>query len=261
MKIGIVGMGYVGKAMIEFFKTKYPIEAYDPGVGYINKEVINTCDLAVVCVPTPMGPNGECDTSIVEEVVSWIKAPLILIKSTVAPGTTDRLKAKYGKRICFSPEYIGESAYYTPEKYMHPTEMIRHPFQVFGGDPEDTKALVDIFVRVMGPHVFFYQVDTKTAEIIKYWENIYFALKVTFANEMYECCKAFGVDFWKAREGWALDNRVEKMHSAVFVDNRGYGGKCYPKDISAFVKAAEAAGYVPALLKQVIASNKGFKGE
>jgi UDP-glucose 6-dehydrogenase len=118
--------------------------------------------------------------------------------------------------------------------------------------------MVQWFIPIMGPHVFFYQVDAKTAEVVKYWENTWGALKVTFVNEMYEVCKTLGVDYYKAREGWLLDSRIEKMHTAVFAESRGFGGKCYPKDVHALAHESESRGYEPKLIKQVLASNEDF---
>lgn len=261
-KVAIIGYGYVGKAMERFFIRRYDVVIYDPfstDVVSASKEEANACGLSVLCVPTPMKEDASCDTSIVEETLSWLNTPLILIKSTITPGTTEKLIHKHKKRIVFSPEYMGESKYYTPEhKYPSPTEMVKHEFQIFGGSREDTEEMVQWFIPIMGPHVFFYQVDSTTAELIKYWENTWGALKVTFVNEMYEVCKAFGVDYYKAREGWLLDSRIEKMHTAVFADSRGFGGKCYPKDVHALVRATENAGYSPKLIKQVLASNEEF---
>lgn len=261
--IGIVGYGYVGKAMTRFFERRFEVLVHDPfskDIQSASKEDINSrCQLVVICVPTPVDDDGSCDTSIVEESVSWIDAPLILIKSTIAPGTTERLKKETGKNIVFSPEYMGESKYYTPEhKYPSPTEVVKHDFQIFGGDPDATEKLVQIFIKIMGPHVFFYQTDSTTAELIKYWENTWGALKVTFVNEMFDVCKALGVDYYKAREGWLLDSRIEKMHTAVFVDERGFGGKCYPKDVQALYEASKKAGYEPKLIGQVIQNNRVY---
>lgn len=106
--------------------------------------------------------------------------------------------------------------------------------------------------------MFFYQVDAKTAEVIKYWKNTWGALKVTFVNEMFDVCKALGVDYYKAREGWLLDSRIEKAHTAVFVDERGFSGKCYPKDVNALARASEDAGYTPKLIRQVLANNTEY---
>jgi UDPglucose 6-dehydrogenase len=261
MKIGIIGYGYVGKAMDKFFKRKHETLVYDPlhKDESIKKTINECCEMAVLCVPTPMKEDGSCDLQYIESTFEWLRVELILIKSTIPPGTVDLLKEKYGKRIVFSPEYIGEGNYYVPPQYMHPTEVVRHPFQIFGGDEKDTSDMISLFVPIMGPHVFFYQTDAKTAEMIKYMENAWGAMKVTFANEMFECCGAVGIDYWKAREGWLLDNRTEKMHTAVFQNKRGFGGKCFPKDVNALVRFSERAGYEPKLIKEVLASNNRFR--
>jgi UDP-N-acetyl-D-mannosaminuronate dehydrogenase len=97
-KIGIVGNGYVGKAFYNFFKSHYEVFIYDPAYNLSNtKDDINKCDLAVVCVPTPENEDGSCNTTIVEESINWIQTPLILLKSTVEVGTTDRLIEKFKK--------------------------------------------------------------------------------------------------------------------------------------------------------------------
>jgi len=261
MKIGIVGHGVVGHAMDRFFGLKYETVVHDPAKGMDRKAEINACDLAVVCVPTNSLPSGACDTSIVEEVVSWIDCPLILIKSTVPPKTTQRLSVKTGKRIVFSPEYIGESSYYTPPQFMHPTDMEKHPFQIFGGDPQDTRHLVDIFVKIMGPVTKFFQTTSTTAELIKYQENIYGALKVSFFNEMYDLCGLLGVNYWEMREGWALDPRVDRYHSVVFKDKRGFSGKCFPKDLRAIIAVSESVGHNPEILKAAWNSNTKWHPE
>lgn len=83
MKIGIVGYGHVGKAMFELFKDA---EVYDKFLGMGAQEELNLCDTVFICVPTPPKSNGECDTSAVEEVLSWLNVPLIIIRSTVPVG-------------------------------------------------------------------------------------------------------------------------------------------------------------------------------
>lgn len=255
-KIAIIGYGYVGSAYHKLFPEAV---IYDPAKGYKNKKEVNLCDLAIVCVPTPSKPDGSCDTSIVEKTVSWLKTPLILIKSTIPPGTTKKLKKKYKKRICHSPEYIGEGKYYVPPwKYPHPSEVQHHTFMIIGGDPKDREEIISIFLPVLGPDKFYFQVDETTSELIKYMENAWGATKVTFCNEFYEIAKRFNVDYNLLREGFLLDSRVERMHTAVFKDKRGFGGKCFPKDLNALVRFSEKAGYEPKLIKQVLKSNEEF---
>lgn len=240
------------------------IYSNDPTPGLIElpfatKEYINkNCNLAIICVPTPMAKDGSCDTSIVEEVVAWLETPLILIKSTVEPGTVYRLNEQYRelntgdrlKHIVFSPEFIGESTYYNPIM----KTMKDEPFIIFGGDPIDTQAMVDIFKPILGPLVKYIQCSAIEAELTKYLENVFFAAKVSICNEFYDACKAFGVEYDKVREIWLNDPRINRMHTSVFKE-RGWSGKCFPKDISAFVKACEKKGFEPKIMKQVIKSN------
>jgi UDPglucose 6-dehydrogenase len=265
-KIAIVGYGFVGKGMHRLFGDDV-MAIYDPFTDDLKafpttgttKKAVNNCELAIVCVPTKEKADGSCDTSLVEEAIKWLKVPLILIKSTVEPGTTDKLRKKYKKNIAFSPEYMGEGKYFVPPwKYPDPREAKLHTFQIFGGPREVTKKILDIFVRVMGPHVFYAQTDAKTAEVVKYMINSWGAMKVTFANEWYDICEALGVDYREVRELWALDSRVEKMHTAVFPDKRGYGGKCFPKDVSAIIEATKRAAYRPKLMETIKSLNKEF---
>jgi len=255
MKIGIVGHGYVGHAVEEFFKGHHEVIWYDPyQEGSCQKDDINLCDLAVVCVFTPTGSRGECDVSIVEEVVNWITTPLILIKSTVAIGTVERLRRETGKRIVFSPEYIGEGKY-DAGIYNFNRSMRNHSFYIFGGDPKDTRELVNIFTPIGGPTRKYFQTDATTAEIVKYAENGYFATKLTFCYELNQICEAFGSDYNTVRELWLADPRINCSHTSVFQTQAPpFDGKCLPKDLKALVCSAEEQGYLPELLKEVLRS-------
>ena len=255
-KIGIVGLGYVGTAIYDFFKEHYEVIFFDPEKeNSSSKEEINTCDLGVVCVPTPIAEDKSCDLSLVEETVNWLETPLILMKSTVEPGTTDKLREETGKRIVFSPEYSGESTYWSP--YLFDNDIKEEPWYTFGGDPEDTTILVNTYMKVVGPTKTYQQTDAKAAEVAKYVENCFYATKVLFCYEIAEICKRTGVDYNEMRELWLLDPRVNKMHTAVFTENnKPFGGKCFPKDISALVKFAQKNGYEAKFLEEVIRSNE-----
>lgn len=280
--IAIIGYGYVGKAMEKFFSSHYDIKVYDPYYMDANemsvelqddnifftriKNTINKCDLAVICVPTPMMDDGKCDTSIVEETFEWLDVPLTLIKSTVLPGTTNMLQDKYPElSIAFSPEYIGEGKYevqwWKDKGYPHPTDMKKHDFVIIGGERPITSKILEFFKKVVGPDVKYVQTDSTTAELTKYMENSWGATKVIFCNEFAKMAGAFGVDYNELRELFLLDGRTERMHTLVFEDNKGFGGKCFPKDVNGIVKASERAGYKPGLLKQVLKSNDEIRKE
>ena len=261
-KIGIVGYGYVGRAVCDFFKDHYETIFFDPHVeGSATKEELNACGLAVVSVPTPAGGDGCADLSVIHETMEWLAAPLVLIKSTIPPGTTASLVEKYGKRIAFSPEYVGEGNYEVPfwQGYPDPHDMKRHNFMIFGGAPEVTSEIGEYFKRVLGAEARYVFTDSATAELCKYMENAFLATKVTFCNEFYEIANAFGVNYDMLREMWLLDGRIGRSHTAVFKDARGFGGKCLPKDLTAIVKRTEEAGYEPKLLKAVLAVNKTIR--
>src|SRR5712691_1340118 len=98
MKIGVVGLGAVGSAMRKLFPDAV---GYDEPLGVGSRDEINRCKVVFVCVPTPSGADGGCDTSIVESVVGWIDGPVIAIRSTVSVGTTTRLARTSGKKIVF----------------------------------------------------------------------------------------------------------------------------------------------------------------
>jgi UDPglucose 6-dehydrogenase len=246
MSIGIVGCGFVGKSLLQLFGQCH---VYDPAQGYTDREEINWCDVAFVCVPTLTGPHGECDTTIVEEVVEWIESGLIVIRSTVAPGTTDRLRRKTGKRIIFQPEYIGETV-------AHP--LLDHQaqgFSVLGGPIEDTSTLADLYKRYYHAGHRFYFTTALTAELAKYMENAFYATKVTFCNEFFDIAQTLGVDYNELREVWLADPRISRDHTFVYPDNRGFGGKCLPKDTTAIIAAAEEQGCPTPLLHAVMRAN------
>lgn len=261
-KIAVIGSsGYVGRAVDNFFANHFEVVPYDVAIHTeAQKEAVNTCDLAVVCVPTPQREDGSVDISIVEETVRWLAVPLILIKSTVPPGTTERLVAETGKQIAFSPEYIGEGRYvvqwWKDRSYPHPTDMKYHDFQIFGGERKTTSAIIPFFQKVLGPEAKYLQTNARTAELTKYMENSWGYMKVMFCNEFYDIAQAFGVDYHELRELFLQDGRTERMHTAVFTENRKVGGKCFPKDVNGIINASTIAGHDPKLLRAVVEKNK-----
>ncbi|MPZ49476.1 MAG: hypothetical protein GEU75_09300 [Dehalococcoidia bacterium] len=250
-KIAIVGFGDVGRSLQALFPDAIP---YDEPLGIGSRDEVNGCRFALVAVPTPGGPDGECDTSIVEDVVGWLETDHIVILSTIAPGTTERLVRETGKRIVFQPAYgPGE----TPE---HPySDLRKQNWLILGGERAHTIPVADLYKRVLNAETAIWQTSARTAELTKYMENAFLALKVTFCNEFYDIASVLGVDYNELRELWLLDPRIGRSHTFVYPEDRGYGGKCLPKDVSALIHTAAAHGYQPSLLSAMDETNAGFR--
>lgn len=251
MKVGIVGAGAVGNGIAELFPSH---ELYDEPKGIGTRDAINACDIAFVCVPTPSGPEGSCDTSIVEGVVRWLETPTIVIRSTVSVGTSRRLATAYRKDVVFQPEY-------------GPAETPDHPFNdlrnirwiILGGEVDPAKRVLRAWQDVYNSDIAVRLTSWEAAELAKYMENAFLALKVTFCNEFFEIAGRLGVGYDELRELWLMDPRMGRSHTWVLPDKRGFGGKCLPKDLDAIIRTAEGAGHDPALLRQVMRSNAVFR--
>jgi len=275
--IGIIGYGYVGKAIEQFILRRedlYQLCIADTAIQtkenqYANaiKDIAERADYVFVCVPTPQGGDGRCDISIVESVVARLSEQLqvygrrsdctIIMKSTVEIGTTDYLVDKYNVNIVFSPEYCGESKYWSP--YAFDTEIAETPFFIFGGSHRQTSKAVDLFLTVTGPVKQYMQTSAKVAETMKYVENSFYATKIAFCNMVADICEANNIDWNTVREGWLLDPRVNPMHTAVFTEDRGFGGKCLPKDTSALMTYGKALGVDTSILQAVLEYNNKLR--
>lgn len=265
-KIAIIGNGYVGSAAARMLKQKFEVKIYDPAFPeYADwpENNFKDCRLAIVSVPTKMNKDvefpHECDTTLVEDSVKKLDTELIMIKSTIAPGTTDRLRAETGKRIVFSPEYIGEGNYYVPAEVDFSKKMEVTPFWVVGGLQADIVAVYDVLIPLLGPVKEYMSMSALEAELVKYFENYFLGLKVVFSNEMRNICDQFGVNYYNVREGWVKDPRVSKFHSINFKGKEGFSGKCLPKDLNALARACLKAGYSPGLLLAVLKVNNEIR--
>jgi len=251
--VAIVGFGAVGQGLQQLFPDAV---VYDPPKGIGDREEVNACTFAMVSVPTPSRPDGSADVSIVEEAVGWITSDVIVLRSTVPVGTTDRLRRESGKAIVFQPEYGPAS---TPEHPFNDPRKIR--WVILGGERRDTISVADLYKTTFNSDIQIYQTDARTAELSKYMENCFLALKVTFCNEFYDLAELFGVDYNELRELWLLDPRVGRSHTFVFPENRGFGGECLPKDLAAIVEAAHREGHEPTLLEEVLSTNRRMRGQ
>jgi len=245
MKIGIVGQGYVGTAVKTIFKKHYDVLTFDLNRLLSNTEtlhqLVNNSDIIFVCVPTPMNPDGSCNTDIVESVVGDINetvnagqdGKIVVIKSTVPPGTTDRLnKENDNITVIFNPEFLTEANFIDDFKNQNRI--------IIGGKRPATTKLRQIYSLVF-PNVPIIKTGSTTAEMVKYFTNTFLATKVSFANEMNLICDKLGIDYDKVVEYSIYDERLGKSHWAVPGPDGhyGFGGSCFPKDINALIKVAE----------------------
>jgi len=251
MKIGIVGQGYVGTAIKSGFEKHYTLETYDKydeSKSTCNLfDLVAECEVIFVCVPTPMNKDGSCHTDIVESVVKeideWVerhyrsvfydpqekRKPIVVIKSTVLPGTTDRLHKKYKNLdVIFNPEFLTEANFL--EDFKNQTRII------LGGTRKGTNILRQVYSKVF-PHATIVKTGSKTAEMVKYFINSFLGTKVSFANEMKIISDKIGIDYDKVVEYATYDERLGKSHWAVPGPDGdyGFGGHCLPKDISSIV--------------------------
>lgn len=219
----IIGHGWVG----QHISKQFPLANWADEDGVIHGLPGDHWEFGFVCVPTPMNPDGSCDTSMVEDVILKYKDKVkyFCIKSTVEIGTTEKMCEKYGVKACFSPEYIGETT-------NHPYLGKDSEFIILGGDKEITSKFAELWTLVTNSTTRIYQTDAKTAELCKLMENSFIATKVSFVNEFFDLAENIGVDFNELRELWLADTRVSRYHSYCFRNNRGFGGKCLPKDLS-----------------------------
>ena len=223
---------------------------YDGPKGIGTREEINSCEVAFVCVPTPSLADGGCDTSAVEDVMNWIESDVVVLRSTVPVGFTDSLCARYGKRVCFQPEYYGETA-------AHPfADLKNQGWITIGGEETAASRVAALYKKVRNSELVINIVDTKTAELAKYMENCFLAAKVVFCNEFYDIARGMGVNYDKLRETWLLDPRMGRSHTFVFEDDRGFAGSCLPKDVAALIAQAESLGLDVSIMKAVVEKNK-----
>jgi len=250
MKIGIIGQGYVGTALKVGFKDYYNVETYDKydlskSTKSSIKRVVEFTDVIFVCVPTPMRKDGTCYTGIVEEVIREINETadghIVVIKSTVPPGTTDRINAEYTKStVIFNPEFLTEANFIDDFKNQNRI--------ILGGDRKGTSKVRQLYSRLF-PQATIVKTGAKHAEMVKYFTNCFLATKVSFANEMKHICDSIDLDYDKVVEYATYDKRLGKSHWAVPGPDGdlGFGGHCLPKDLSAMVNGFDTLGLLEAV--------------
>lgn len=232
MKIAVIGYGVVGTHMVtDIERAGHTAVVHDvrtiPRHNATHEEV-NACDAAFVCVSTPALPDGQCDLSAIDAVFAWLRVPVAIIRSTVPPGTTRTLQLQ-GNALVFCPEFIGEGVNAPYNGMRQP------PFVIIGGDDAAQQLARPVFASLYNSECEFVFTDSTTAECIKYAENIYLATKVTLFNEFYDWVGLVGGNWGQFVNGLTHDYRIGRSHTHVYPDNRGWDGRCLPKDTAALL--------------------------
>lgn len=256
LKITIIGHGFVGKAVDYAFQDDVEKQIIDPKYDVHLHDVGIESDITFVCVPTPMHKDGQCDVSILEAVINNIKqrmTGLIVVKSTVPPDQIENMFRGSAKhRMIYNPEFLTEK---------NANEDIINPFvHIFGGYPDSTVKLENFYkdYSICKPCPVFHMSPTD-ASFVKYGINTFLATKLTFFNEFYDAIKNFGGNYGRISNAIGTDPRIGHSHTRVpgFDGKRGFGGACFPKDISAFVNFTT---YTP-LLEYVMDRNNEYRSE
>ena len=278
-KLGVVGQGYVGTALREGLSQHYDIETFDINSELSTKknirDLVKDTQMTFICVPTPMNKDGSCSTDIVESVIKDIddaqqwclssmldhgivpveKKYIAIIKSTIPPGTTNRLNKKYKNvQIVFSPEFLTEANF---------IEDFKNQDKIIIGGPRPASTKVRQMFYKSFPNAKIIKTGSITAEMVKYLTNTFLATKVSFANEMFQICEKLNIDYDKVIEYATIDERLGKSHWAVpGPDGKpGFGGSCFPKDLNALIKTAEKLGIFTNVLNSVWDTNLDVRPE
>jgi UDPglucose 6-dehydrogenase len=292
MKIGMIGSGYVGlvtgscfahmghtvvcvdhdaKKIASLNKGRIPI--YEPGLSEMIKtnvkagrlsfsvstaDAVAKCDVLFICVHTPPKPNGEADLTYVGNVAKEIAKHmngyrLIVEKSTVPVETGEWIKTVVRKNIrkgvpfdvASNPEFLREGC--AIQDLLNPDRI------VIGVESERAETILKKIYAPLKSSV--YTTDIRSAELIKHASNSFLALKITFANQLAQVCDAVGADVEQVAKGMGMDSRISPHFLRAGI---GFGGSCFPKDLSAFYRIAQKNGVQFEMLNQALKVNESL---
>jgi len=228
-----MGTGMVGGALNRYFLTQNIQPAlYDPPKGLVDTQVLASADVIFIAVPTPYYLDGSgFDDSFLQSAIKAIpvEGKTIVIKSTILPGTTERLQEQYPQhRFLFNPEFLAE---------LTVDQDMRFPSRQIVGYTEQGKVDAETVMSLLPRAPLERILPVRVAETAKYYGNAFLALKVAFSNQFYDLCQKIGVDYDTVKECAKGDPRVGTSHMDVFHNGfRGYGGKCFPKDVRSVIQ-------------------------
>lgn len=247
LSVGIIGAGMVGAPLGRYFKEIRGLRrggnllVFDVDPKKRCQDDINKADVVFVCVPTPRKDNGSADLTAVRNAVGEIKgSKIVVLKSTVPPGTTEGLQKEFSQHeFLFNPEFLTE---------LRAWENTLHPERQLVGWTKESRSHAATVLALLPPASVSapsreLDVCATEAEIIKYAANVFLTRKVTFANAIFDLAEHHGVNYEHVCRGIASDSRIGPSHLDVHYQGyRGYGGYCFVKDTDALIAHCRTAG-------------------
>ena len=261
--VGIIGVGFVGGAMLKSFRKRcllqsppFRVIAYDKyqvDKYQLFKEVLDS-DAVFLALPTPFTSDGY-DISAIEEVCEALGFAqykgLVVLKSTVVPGTTTTLRARFPSlRLLYNPEFL--TARTADEDFDEQSEII------IGGPRSDELNLLDEFYSRLYPKATIHIGSAEEAESVKTFRNTFYAVKVQMFNEFFALCQSLDIDYDRVRHLMTQSPWVEDMHTQVPGPDGelSYGGACFPKDTQALLSLMREKETPSAVLAATVAERE-----
>jgi UDPglucose 6-dehydrogenase len=258
MKTGIIGYGFVGKAVAAAYDEVLIVDPAYPEISQTIDTLKQECNVIFICVPTPSTAKGDCDTRILEDTMEQLKGytGLIISKSTATPNVYANLESKYSDlKFAHVPEFL--TAANAVEDYLMPVKVL------IGSKP---KIRMEVFAAVMTPKIRYDMThvqycDVAEAAMYKYLANTMLAMKVIMNNEFYDLCQSLNVNYGLVASIAKTDPRLGDTHWAVPGPDgsRGFGGACFPKDTQALLNLAKFMNVDMSMLENAIDKNKGYR--
>ena len=259
MNIGVIGFGTVGKAVAKGFSIrKHLIFINDlekqPNIKRTSKaNLMKNCDFIFVCVPTPKQEDGTINLEFVNSTIKELddnytifNEPIIVIKSSVVPGTTDFFECEFPnlKFVC-NPEFLREK--HAETDFDHPDRIV-----IGTSNKKIGYKLVELYKSWNCPIILTLSL---VAETIKYIANSLLVAKVSFSCEVAEICKVYGVNAEEVMNAVTLDHRINRSHLDPTLGAIQMNSPCLPKDLLALIKHLESKDYQSSFLQEVF--NRG----
>lgn len=255
MKIGIVGLGVVGKAVYDGLnQIGHDMSYHD--ISHQNSTIhdVIATELVFLCLPTRT-IESQCDLSCVNTIMRTMSnlnySGIIALKSTVLPGTTQNLIESYPElQICCVPEFLRAKSSLSDF-------VDEHHVLVIGTDE------VEIYDKVVQAHGNIpkksIMISPTEAELVKYFCNTYNALRVVFANCMFDICDCLGADYQNVLRAVIQRPGITASYLRCSNEYRGFGGQCLPKDTEAFESFVQTLDLDPKLFSSIVSLNKKFQ--